>query len=154
MSQDKIWRIIYTKIYREEQFFKETMPREYKSLYELRNSINPGVFLSSGVFHSFDKDDVNRASSIIPWYIHRLVKFPWVFRYRRSGDTRYFELVKPDRWAARALHYVLRGSLTGELWEIRDVELQRLLSLFKTLIIVSLVYNLNPGSGASRPWTA
>ncbi len=152
MSADKIWRIIYTKVYREEQFFKNNTPREYRSLRELLESPNPGVYLVSGIFHSFDKDELERMARILPWYIHRLVKFPWVFLYKRSGTTRHFELVKPDTWAARALHYILRGSLAGELWEIRDIEMHKLLSLFKTLIMVSIVYNLNGESGASEPW--
>ncbi len=153
MSVEKIWRIIYTKVYREEQFFKNNTPREYKSLRELLESPNPGIYLVSGIFHSFDKNELDRMARMLPWYVHRLVKFPWVFLYRRSNVTRYFELVRPDAWAARALHYILRGSLAGELWEIRDIEMHKLLSLFKTLIMVSIVYNIKGKGGANEPWT-
>jgi len=150
MGQERIWRIIYTKVYREKRFFEENVPREYKSIYELLKERRPGVYLVSGLFHEFDPSDVRRAADQIPWYLHRLVKFPWVFLYRRSNVGRFFLLVKPDNWAARALHYVLRGSLANELWEIRDSEMNKLLALFKSLIMVSLVYNIERERGEAR----
>jgi uncharacterized protein (UPF0216 family) len=141
-----MWRIIYTKVKREEIMSRQSIPREYKNLYELLNMEKPGVFLQSGLFHSFDKSDLDNARSLIPWYLHRLVKFPWVFIYRRSGVSRYFELVKPDQWAARALNYILNGDLGGVVWEINESQMMKLLLLFKTLIIVLLNYNLELGS--------
>ncbi|BES80760.1 DUF61 family protein [Pyrodictium abyssi] len=139
---ERLHRYIYHKAYRDKQFFESHRPAEYKSLAQLVGEENPGIRLVSGQYHVFDKSEIELLSSVLPWYMHNLVKLPFFFMYMRVGHVGRYKLVGPDRWAARALGYILEEDITKEKWELSGSEMRQLLSSFKTLIIVSLSISL------------
>jgi len=135
---ERLHRYIYHKAYKDKQFFESHRPAEYKSLAQLVSEENPGIRLVSGQYHVFDKSEIELLSSVLPWYMRNLVKLPFFFVYMRIGHMGYYKLAGPDRWAARALGYILEEDIAKEKWELSGSEMRRLLSPFKTLIIVSL----------------
>ena len=138
MSQDRAFQRIYQRVVRDRAFFEGVLPLEYRSLSELLAQPRPGVRLASGAFHDMDPDELRLLASTLPWYVHRLVRLPWVFTYRREHWGGRYYLRNPDPWAARALGYLLNGSLAVERRSVGVDEMGRLLRSFKTLIIVTI----------------
>jgi len=141
-SGERLHRYIYHKAYRDKQFFESLRPAEYKSLSMLLEEDEPGVRLASGQYYMFSREDLETLRNMLPWYLHSLVKLPFFFIYSRTGHVGSYKLVGPDRWAARAIGYILEGDLAQEKWELSGSEMERLLASFKSLIIVSLSISL------------
>ncbi|MET1101753.1 MAG: DUF61 family protein, partial [Pyrodictiaceae archaeon] len=106
--QEKIDRVVkelILNVLAEKRKLEQTSPLEYKTLYELLESPQPSIRLTSGDLHRISRRELLRLASILPWYLHRLVKLPLVFKYKRSYWDARFILLNNDRWSARALGY-------------------------------------------------
>ncbi|KSW11770.1 hypothetical protein CF15_02885 [Pyrodictium occultum] len=137
-AADKLYLHLYRRIHMDKQFFSSIRPVEYKPLSVLLEEEKPSVRLASGSRHVLDRDDLERLRQRLPWYMHSLVKLPFYFIYSRVGEVGQYRLAGPDKWAAKALGLLLAGDITVEKWRLTRSEMARLLSSFKTLIIVSL----------------
>jgi len=138
-------RFLLKKLYNEKKRFEQMVPSEYKSLRELMEEVIPSVRLVSGDFHVFDRRELEQLADDIPWYLHGLVRLPWVFSYRRLGFKHVYKLEAPGRWAARALNYILEGDVGGEVWEVDAWRFPRLLRRYKSLILVILRIDIPGG---------
>ncbi len=138
MDDARVLKRLYSYMAREKIRFEGILPTEYRTLKELLDEDKPSVKLNDGTRHFFDRDELVNLSRRLPWYIHRLVRLPWVLTYRREYWGGRFYLRNPDPWAARAISYLLTGNLAGEKRVLTVDEAVRLLRSFKTLIIVSI----------------
>lgn len=150
----RLRRMLMKKLYEDKRRFEQVLPREYKRLSELLEDPSPGVYLVSGDWHGFDESELKHLAEELPWYLHGLVKLPWVFSYRRLGFKSSYRLVGPDKWAARALHYLYEGSISGELWELDSWRFPRLLRSYKSLIFVVLNIELGAEGGSATRYPA
>jgi hypothetical protein len=142
-GDERLRRLLLRRLYEEKIKFEQMIPSEYRRLDELLEDPDPGVRLVSGEWYRFSNDDLKRLADDLPWYLRGLVKLPWVFRYQRTGFRSIYRLVGPDRWAARALHYLYEGDIGGELWEVEAWRFTRLLRRYKSLILVVLNIELS-----------
>ncbi len=119
-------------------------------MQELLSMERPAVRLSSGRLHELEREELERLASMLPWYLHRLVRLPWVFVYRREYWGGRFYLRGPDSWAARALSILLGGRVSSEKRILTVDEMGRLLRSFKTLIIVVIEATVEAGAKAAH----
>jgi uncharacterized protein (UPF0216 family) len=143
---DRLFRRIYQRVVRDRSFFESIVPAEYKTLYNLLEEREPRVRLASGLYHHFDPYELKLLADMLPWYVHRLVRLPWIFTYRRETWGGRYYLKGPDNWAARALNYLLAGDIAREKWVLTVDEMYRLLRGFKSLIIVFIEVKIEAGS--------
>ncbi|ABM79910.1 DUF61 family protein [Hyperthermus butylicus] len=141
----RIFRSYVTRVYADKRFFEEILPREYKELPRLLEEDEPSVELISGSRHYFDKRELLELSNSLPWYLRGFTKLPWIFTYARQGFVGIYKLINSDPWSGRIIAYLIRGDYSKPMLEVREVEFQRLLSRFKTLIIVTLQINIMEG---------
>ncbi len=135
---ERTLRSIIGKLQRDKKVFEQSIPTEYKTLKNLLSEINPGVKLASGEYYKIKREDIERLSEDLPWFLHNLVRLPLVFTYRKMGETATFRLITPSKWTMRALGYLLEGDLTKMLLEIQPSTMSRLINRYKSLIIVVL----------------
>jgi uncharacterized protein (UPF0216 family) len=126
------------RVYRDKRFFETLLPKRYVKLSEIVGVEKPYVELISGDKHYFSVDEVRRLYNLLPWYLRSFTVLPWLFRYESTGFTPEYVLLNDDPWTPRILNYLLRGDITGRVTRIKSAEFEKLLSQFKTLIIVIL----------------
>ncbi|MET1129184.1 MAG: DUF61 family protein [Thermoproteota archaeon] len=129
---------IYAKLSSDKRFFERSKPKRFPTLAEMLESAVPTVELESGENLELDLSDLSRLARDLPWYLHGFVRLPWTFVYSRTGLRGVFRLITPSRWSARALNYLLKGDIAGEAWEVGYAEMKKLMSKYKTLILVVL----------------
>ncbi len=147
---DKTFQRIYQKVVRDKVFFESIIPSEYKPLSQLLEETTPFVRLYSGDKHYFEKTELELLANILPWYTHRLVHLPWVFAYRRTAWGGRFYVHGTGgivSWTRRALGYILNGSLAIERESLNVDEMKKLLTLFKSLIIVTVEAGIGVAAG-------
>jgi uncharacterized protein (UPF0216 family) len=137
-ARDKLIQGLYRRLYMEKKAFEVYRPAEYRRLVDLLECDRPGVMLLSGQYHEFRKEELVRLSDDIPWFLRSFTRLPFFFIYRRISGIGVYRLAGPDRWAARVLHQLLHGDFSGEIWELSSSDMRRLLSRYKSLIIISL----------------
>ncbi len=131
---------IYQRVLYDKLRFEQLEPLEKPSLYEvLRGKMC--IRLASGDMHCFDRREVLELARSIPWYMHKLVKLPIMLTYHRDEWGSYFKL-RGDSWCARALSALVGGNALLEKYRLTVTEAETLLARFKTLVFVSIEFNV------------
>lgn len=138
----RAFEYLYRRIYMEKRIFQGYRPGEYRKLEELLAEEEPAVRLVSGQLHRFRREELSKLNDALPWFLRGFVRLPFFFTYRRIGYRGVYRLAGPDRWAARILSYVLDSDFSREKWELTPTEMKKLISKFKSLVIISLDVDL------------
>ena len=115
------------------------LPATLYTLTELLAMDEPvEIPLKDGGNHSIDPGDLQRLADDLPWYMHKLVRLPFILVYTSVGDGRVYK-VQGGAWEKRAIEQLLHGTFTVEgVSEVEPADVRRLLRRYKTLVFVSL----------------
>ncbi len=144
-DMSRIFRRYVERVYRDKALFESLLPKQYVKLTELIGKSNPHVELVSGDKHYFSVEELKTLYDMLPWYLRSFTLLPWVFSYTTSNFTPRYTLLNPDKWSPRILGYVLYSDVSRKVTQLKSTEFERLLSRFKTLIIVILNVELTSG---------
>ena len=132
---DRLFTNIYTRYVRDVQVITGLMPAEYKTLSELLSEEKPAIRLRDGSRHDISREELERLASIVPWYIHSLVKIPIVVV--KIGDT--YRLAC-DRWCMRAVELVLGKDMSLDPDpRLRLGEVEELVRGFKSIVFITIM---------------
>jgi uncharacterized protein (UPF0216 family) len=126
------------RVYMDKRFFESLLPKRYVKLVDIVNSDRPYVELLSGEKHYFNIEEVRDLYRSLPWYLRSFALLPWVFTYNSRSFTPEYVLLNNDPWTPRILNFILNGSIAKTVTRVKSSDFQKLLSRFKTLIIVVL----------------